>query len=380
MPERSQTDFRSLYFADGEVDDQGVSQPFEVLRVGKTNHPAFGETNITEADLDRAVANFEAMRSAGAEVPIDYDHSFAEGGSSVAAGWIKELVRKGKSLFARVKWTDKAREQISAEEYKYISAEFSEDWADERGDKHGFTLLAAGLTNRPFLKGMTPVALSERIPAEDVRFVHPAVTIGTSTNTGTWTFPAAVSDVSPGGSETQPRMPEPTKTPEKTEPKADEPKDKTVTLSEKDHKDLLERAETGDEKAKTYSEQVKTLSEKVTSLESDLRAEQLDKDLGQARREGRIPADEDTTKKWTERYEKLGRETARELLFELPADTVPVKERGTGVAPDPAESVPEGTDPEAHDLDREIKAKAKADDISYAEAAEKVFAEKGAKV
>lgn len=141
------------------------SKPFEILRVGewvKSGRP----TTITEADLDQAVANFEAWQQRGAEVSVDYDHGFHERGDSRAAGWIKSLVRRGQSLFAQVSWTAIAAEMIRKREYRAFSAEFDKNWTDEEGQRNGFTILAGALTNRPFLRGMTHVALSQQGRAE----------------------------------------------------------------------------------------------------------------------------------------------------------------------------------------------------------------------
>ena len=142
------------------------SEPFEVLRAG--SYLKGGQRiEISEADLDRAVANFASEQRRGAEIPVDYDHSFAEGGGSKAAGWFTELVRRGRALWARVSWTPDAAEMIASGEYRYFSPEFSPHASDEHGEGLGFTILAGALTNRPFLRGMTPVALSQA-HAEDV--------------------------------------------------------------------------------------------------------------------------------------------------------------------------------------------------------------------
>lgn len=383
---RAPVDLRSLYYAEGQVEADGLSAPFELLRVGETSHPSFGKTKITEAELDQAVANFHTLSEKGMEFPVDWDHSFAEGGDSRAAGWIKELVRKGKSLYARVKWAAKAAEQIRDEEYRFISAEFSENWKDEFEKGHGFTVLAAGLTNRPFLRGMTPVALSERIPLEDVRFVYPVVMAGpaAATNTVTWTSAgsgAAPVKTSQGG-ETLSEVAA-TKSTLTEEQVLEAVKD--LTFSDESKTELGEAlgfkaAEEVEEKARTFAEakaqlegKVKTLSERLDKTQSELDAERRDHDLARARREGRIDAAEETTTKWTERYAKFGRNEARSLLFDMPAETIPVSERGSSTAPDEPEAVPEGIDPEAHELDRKAQAyMAEHEGTAYADAVEKV--------
>lgn len=145
------------------------SEPFEVLRAGSYVRSG-REVEITEADLDRAVTNFVDGRM-GPEIPLDFDHSFAAGQGSKAAGWVTELARHGRSLFARVKWTPRAAEMIEAREYRFFSPEFSRTWRDEHGAEHGFAMVAGALTNRPFLRNMTPVALSEDRHADAERYL-----------------------------------------------------------------------------------------------------------------------------------------------------------------------------------------------------------------
>jgi len=142
----------------------GLSAPFEVLRVGRFKHPTFGDVTVTNRDLTKAVENFAKFKAKGAEVPVDYDHSFRASGDSRAAGWIAELTRQGKRLMARVKWTGSAADRIRSNEYRFFSAEFVANYRDETGEPWGFAVLAGALTNRPFLKGMTPVALTEKGP------------------------------------------------------------------------------------------------------------------------------------------------------------------------------------------------------------------------
>jgi len=121
---------------------------------------------VTGADLDRAVENFARWQAAGQAIPVDYDHSFAGGGSSRAAGWIETLRRVGDQLLARVTWTESAREALAAREYAYFSPEFTRSHRNESGEDEGFSLVSGALTNRPFLRGTTRVAFSDERSTE----------------------------------------------------------------------------------------------------------------------------------------------------------------------------------------------------------------------
>lgn len=107
-------------------------------------------------------------------IPVDYDHSGADdGGSTRAAGWFtgeSQVVSAGAtapngdvqdhlSVWARVKWTPGAVQEIKDGVFRFISPEWH---FDEKDSKTGLMtklkdLAAATLTNRPFFKQLAPV-------------------------------------------------------------------------------------------------------------------------------------------------------------------------------------------------------------------------------
>lgn len=147
----------------GEAVDEGsapVATRVELIRCGKFSHPQYGVLNITPAVCKSFVKNF-SERKRKIDLAIDYSHD----NESIAAGWIKSVSfdESTKSVWAEVKWTPKGSKVLSEREFRYLSAEFHLNHKDaESGEVHGPTLLGAGLTNRPFIKGMEPVVpLSE---------------------------------------------------------------------------------------------------------------------------------------------------------------------------------------------------------------------------
>jgi len=125
--------------------------------------------------LSQIKENFDAGVY-GIDVAVDINHDHRSG----AAGWIKSLevgpssTQPEKSaLFAQVEWTDHGREMVGR--YKYISAEFGPYTDPETGKTTQDVLKAATLTNRPFIKGMQPVAVEEeRIEVlREGDYIHP---------------------------------------------------------------------------------------------------------------------------------------------------------------------------------------------------------------
>lgn len=142
----------------------GKPARLQVFKSGKWKHPAYGEIEVKPSDLETMVANFEGTERA---VPIDYNHGTTSGTTPEqqrAAGWLRNLKIEGEALWADVDLTPEAHKYVSGGEYRFVSPTFVENYKNkESGKEQGFTLLAAALTNTPFIDGMHPaVALSER--------------------------------------------------------------------------------------------------------------------------------------------------------------------------------------------------------------------------
>lgn len=132
----------------------------QVLRVGKFNHPAYGEFEITQQVLSEMKANFDA-RIRGVDIAFDYFHD----SDKEASGWPTELflTEDGLELWARVEWTPAAQRKLSEREIRYFSPDFAFQWEDpETGVIHKNVLFGGGLTNRPFVKDMAAIVAAEK--------------------------------------------------------------------------------------------------------------------------------------------------------------------------------------------------------------------------
>lgn len=142
----------------------------QLLRTGKFNHPIYGEVLISDANLGTMKKNFE-NKVRGIDISIDYTHD-NDSGEKPAAFWIKALeIRenkdgKGKGLFARGEFTPGGLKKISEKEYKYSSADFVVDYVNEQGQHFPYVLRGGSLTNKPFIKGMDAIKLSEYEPVK----------------------------------------------------------------------------------------------------------------------------------------------------------------------------------------------------------------------
>jgi len=137
----------------------------QIARTGSFTSNRYGEFSITREDLSQMLSNFRSITpKAPTELPVDFDHlsmAPARPGDGIAAGWMKqlELRANGDELWAEVEWTPQGAERIEKKEYRFVSPSFVKDHTHKDGRKIGTTLLAAAITNHPFLEGMKAVTL-----------------------------------------------------------------------------------------------------------------------------------------------------------------------------------------------------------------------------
>jgi hypothetical protein len=146
-----------------QLDDSGDSTArwIQAMPLGSYDHPVYGEIQITPDRVKEFAQNVkEGVR--GQELDIDYDHK-TNGGE--AAGWVKDAEDRGPDgLWLLVEWTKKAFQQLKDKAYRYFSPEYNDEWTHPKtGVTHKNVLFGGAITNRPFLKDIVPINLSEII-------------------------------------------------------------------------------------------------------------------------------------------------------------------------------------------------------------------------
>ncbi len=173
------------------TDADAPAQSWVQLAVaGAFESTRYGTFAITPDDLGMMAANFRP-----GVTPIDYDHLSMDATKpfdGIAAGWLQgiELRDGGTALWGLVEWTPDAATRIEHREYRFISPSFMKDYTTATGEKVGTKLLAAALTNLPFLPEMAAVTLGGdavfgqfalRVPADRrarTRTVHHLAELG----------------------------------------------------------------------------------------------------------------------------------------------------------------------------------------------------------
>ncbi len=135
----------------GEQSLVTVPVEFQIFPAGKVSIEGDEPFLVDDAAMDQVTERFKAR---GLDMVIDYEHQTEEGTPAPAAGWIKALENRGKDgLWAKVEWTEKAREYLANREYRYFSPVF----LISRTERRLLELLRVALTNAPRLNRIRPI-------------------------------------------------------------------------------------------------------------------------------------------------------------------------------------------------------------------------------
>ena len=151
-------DLRGLQFED--AGNGNFSKWIQAMPLGKYMHPMHGVIDITPERVARFADNVNnGVR--GQALDIDYDHKQHNG---KAAGWVQKAEARPDGLWILVEWVKEAWDDIKSGAYRYFSPEFVDEWVHPASQsKFNDVLFGGGITNRPFLKGILPINLSEII-------------------------------------------------------------------------------------------------------------------------------------------------------------------------------------------------------------------------
>jgi phage I-like protein len=142
-----------------EFSEESSGTWIQALPLGEWSHPIYGRIKITAERVARFVKNFND-RVRGQDLDIDYDHKAT---TQKAAGWVKQVEDRGlEGLWYFVEWTSEAKKALQEREYRYFSPEFTDEWKQpSTGQVFKDVLFGGGLTNRPFIKEILPINLSD---------------------------------------------------------------------------------------------------------------------------------------------------------------------------------------------------------------------------
>jgi hypothetical protein len=147
-------DLQGMVFADSD------GTWLQALPLGTYDHPEYGDIRITPDRVQRFAMNVQ-QRVRGQDLDIDYDH---KADTKIAAGWVSDAQARPDGLWVKVIWTPAAMQKLQDKEYRYFSPEFVDEWQHPKtGALYKDVLFGGALTNRPFLKDILPINLSEMV-------------------------------------------------------------------------------------------------------------------------------------------------------------------------------------------------------------------------
>lgn len=136
---------------------------------GSYTHPRWGEIKVTRDRNARFVENFGAGVYQS-QLPVDAEHETKVSG---ALAWLKELRQNSDgSVDGRVEWTDRGRQMVEGDRFKFVSPEWYPEWTDPATNAtYQDVLIGLALTTRPFfkegsLRSLVPLVASELTPVE----------------------------------------------------------------------------------------------------------------------------------------------------------------------------------------------------------------------
>ncbi|MBI4716592.1 MAG: hypothetical protein HY763_02215 [Planctomycetes bacterium] len=119
-------------------------------------------------DEQAAASIVEAFKRHGVALPIDQEHDTLPeyappAGARGAVGWIEEVYAEpGKGLFGLVKWSDRGRDLVRSEAYRYLSPVL----VIRKSDGRAVELHSAALTTKPAIPKMEKLAASANAAGE----------------------------------------------------------------------------------------------------------------------------------------------------------------------------------------------------------------------
>lgn len=138
-------------------EENGVESSWvHALPLGDYKHPLYGTISINAERAKRFAENVVG-KVRGIDPSINYVHD----NNNVAAGWVKNAESRADGLWLFVEWVKDAAAAIKDKKWRYFSSEFADEWEDSKGVKFKDVILGGALTNRPFMKNLVPVNLSE---------------------------------------------------------------------------------------------------------------------------------------------------------------------------------------------------------------------------
>lgn len=138
----------------------GTSTWIHALPLGTYKHPVYGIIDVT-VDRVKRFADSVKNKIRGIDPSINYNHD--NDSSEGASGWVKDAQARSDGLWLFVEFVKEAAQKVRDKKFRYFSIEYANQWEDTQGKKFEDVVVGGALTNRPFIKNLVPINLSEAV-------------------------------------------------------------------------------------------------------------------------------------------------------------------------------------------------------------------------
>ena len=144
------------------LSDEDTRFIYNLLPVGEFYDKRYGRVSITPEKVQQMAENFG--KRPAYEVPVKLGHS--DGAKS--PGKVIGVEAKDNGLEITMSVDSETAKAINDKQYRYMSAEFDEDYHDKKtGERVGAVLLGAALVNQPAHPYVAPLVLADDIEGND---------------------------------------------------------------------------------------------------------------------------------------------------------------------------------------------------------------------
>lgn len=144
------------------LSDEDTRFIYNLLPVGEFYDKRYGRVSITPEKVKQMAENFG--KCPAYEVPVKLGHS--DGAKS--PGKVIGVEAKDNGLEITMSVDSETAKAINDKQYRYMSAEFDEDYHDKKtGERVGAVLLGAALVNQPAHPYVAPLVLADDIEGND---------------------------------------------------------------------------------------------------------------------------------------------------------------------------------------------------------------------
>lgn len=143
-----------------DVKLEGDSTWIHALPFGQYKHPVYGVIDASMKKINGLAESVKKkLRGIDPSINLNHDNESPDG----AAAWVKDAQVRSDGLWLFVDFVKDAAQKVREKKFKYFSIEFADEWEDSQGNKFEDVVVGGALTNRPFMKNLVPINLSESV-------------------------------------------------------------------------------------------------------------------------------------------------------------------------------------------------------------------------